>query len=75
MKQQNENQISQHKLIKTLLAVMALGTLGVGFALYIFAGDFGFSGITAEWIAIVFLGVGVMDLLLLLVWDRIFMRG
>ncbi|MDH3581327.1 MAG: hypothetical protein OEM91_11980 [Hyphomicrobiales bacterium] len=75
MKRQNENQISQHKLIKTLLAVMALGTLSIGFILYLFAGNLGFSSASAELIAIVFLGVGAMDLALLLLWDRIFMRG
>lgn len=74
MKQHDENRIAQHKLTKTLLAVMALGTLGIGFMLYIFAGDLGFSGASAELIALVFLAVGAMDLVLLLLWDRIFRR-
>lgn len=74
MKRKNENRSSRHKLIKKVLAVVALGTLGTGFILYMFAEDLGFSGNAAEMIAIVFLAVGAMDFLVLLMWDRIFVR-
>lgn len=72
MERTDPSQFPQPKLIKKLLAVMALGTLGIGFILYIFAGDLGFSGSTAELIAIVFLVVGAMDFVVLLLWDKIF---
>ena len=74
METKNRAQASRHKLAKKLLAVMALGTLGTGFILYMFAEDLGIASDTAEVIAIAFLAAGIMDYLLLVMWDRIFAR-
>jgi hypothetical protein len=63
---------AQRRIVKLVLAVMALGTLATGFILYVFADAIGYSPDTAKTIAIVFLIVGLLDYLLLMLWDRIF---
>ncbi len=74
MDQENGNRVSRRSVVKAVLAIMALGTLVTGLILYVFAENLGIPRDTAEIIAIAFLAAGVMDYLLLVMWDRIFTR-
>lgn len=72
MERKNGNHGAPRRLVKAVLAIMALGMLATGLILYIFAETLGLAAGTAEIIAIAFLAAGLMDYLLLVMWDRIF---
>lgn len=59
---------------KAAFAALALGSVLAGLAVYLLQGALGIPPDTAQFIAVIFIGVGIADLALLYFWDRIFKR-
>ena len=74
MTQQRSGKQTQGRAVKAVFGVMALGCLLAGLVTYLFAADFGFSEEAAQIVAIAFLVAGVIDYIMLKLWDRIFSR-
>ena len=60
---------------KAIFAALALGSILAGLAVYLLQGPLGIPTDTAQFIAIIFVAVGIADAALLYFWDRIFRRG
>ena len=59
---------------KLMFGSLVLFMIVLGFGIYFFSHALGIDSDIAEFIAIAFLGVGVVDYLILCFWDRIFNR-
>ena len=56
--------------VKALFAALALGSVLAGFVVYLLQGQLGIPSDTARYITTVFVVLGVVDALILYVWDR-----
>jgi hypothetical protein len=56
--------------VKALFAALALGSVLAGFMVYLLQGQLGIPSETARNVTTVFVVVGVVDALILYVWDR-----
>lgn len=59
------------QMAKVLFAIMALGSVLLGMATYVFAGALGIERDVAVLIAVAFLVAGTVDLILMVNWDRL----
>ncbi|MGI9384515.1 MAG: hypothetical protein ACR2PO_15295 [Methyloligellaceae bacterium] len=64
-----------HRIAKLAFGGTAIISVLIGLLIYVFAEHVGLEPDMAQWVALVFLGVGVADYLLLWFWDRIFRSG
>jgi hypothetical protein len=62
------------RLAKAAFAAMALASVLMGLALYLLQKPIGISEGTARMVSTAFLLVGITDVIVLLLWDRIFNR-
>jgi hypothetical protein len=60
---------------KVLFGAVALGSLSAGLTLHLLQAQFGIGEDTARILSLVFILVGVADVLILFLWDRIFRRS
>jgi hypothetical protein len=60
---------------KVLFGAVALGSLLAGLTLHLMQAQFGIGEDTARILSLVFILVGVADVLVLFLWDRLFSRG
>ena len=65
----------QIRRAKVLFGAVALGSLMAGLTLHLMQAQFGIGEDTARILSLVFILVGVADVLVLFLWDRIFSRG
>ena len=56
--------------VKALFAALALGSVLAGFAIYLLQAQLGIPPETARTVTTVFVAVGVVDALVLYLWDR-----
>ena len=56
--------------VKALFAALALGSVLAGFMVYLLQDQLGIPSDTARYITTVFVALGVVDALILYVWDR-----
>jgi len=56
--------------VKALFAALALGSVLAGFAVYLLQGQLGIPSETARYITTVFVVLGVVDAVVLYLWDR-----
>lgn len=71
MRGQGARAEARNRMVKIAFGTAALVCLATGIIVYLFAEPLGFSDDTAQIVALAFLAAGVVDYIILRLWDRI----
>jgi hypothetical protein len=65
---------SKEQTTKAVFAALALGSILAGLAVYLLQAPLGIPADTAQFMGLIFIGVGIADIAGLYIWERIFKR-